>query len=73
MPHPDYEAPLGTCETCKWFSCIEMYQGFCRRNPPVPKAHSDNSPPLDNGWFGVWPETGPMNWCGEYAPKAKGE
>lgn len=49
--------PRETCGHCRYFDTMIGLPQLCRRHPP--SAEGD--------WPG-WPETGPADWCGEFAP-----
>ena len=46
-----------TCKDCKYWDGNPDRDGVCRRRPPsVFDAERD---------WGIWPVTGPDDWCGE--------
>jgi len=60
----------GLCSSCRWWDSTPFdarYLGLCRRNPPSIKARWDDEPVERDSW----PETTPVDWCGEYAARGK--
>lgn len=59
-----------TCEACRWWTLLEgtVSTGVCRRNPPL--AFTDKvKPRLPIAAPGIWPETSPGDYCGEWAQR----
>lgn len=48
------------CDNCRFFYALTLR---CRKKPPVPVPAMQGN---DMKVLGVFPETTPTNWCGEY-------
>lgn len=60
------------CSTCRWWDPSpfdERFLGLCRRNPPSVMRLWDDEPDARDSW----PETTPVDWCGEHTSNKPGE
>lgn len=69
------------CENCEYWNCFPNDNNFqtlgsCRRNAPLLRAYLLSDEEKDNeedgepiGIGGVWPDTLPSDWCGEFKSK----
>ena len=53
---------MSTCKTCRWWIKAGEYHE-CHRNPPLS---------MSNDFEGLWPYTGPDDWCGEWTDETDG-
>ena len=66
-----------TCASCRWWELwwanpTERTLGMCRRYAPRPKRGAEIDD-VDDSSFADWPNTHESDWCGEHAPKEKGD
>lgn len=72
-----YDPEQHRCGSCRWHDVRGLYEfhagvaregmgglGFCRRRPP--QFDPSNEPRTEDSAWGVWPETGEADWCGDW-------
>lgn len=61
------------CENCRYWNInpLDGSAGLCRRRAPVPVRQTDGAG--TTRIVTVWPETAPLDSCGEFSPHRPGE
>lgn len=60
---------FGYCHGCIYFKRENLFDAYCRRNPPTQL----NDPVVVHKMIFGFPKTSPNDWCGEYKSRIEEE